>query len=199
MIEPNSDQLAARVAMPARRVPSGFFAAWCGNSIKLVLTSACRSAAAVLGLTAVLSSGSVHAADFPDKPIRIVVPYAAGGSTDLVARLLGKSVSEQLGQPVVVENRPGAGSNIGTNYAAKAKADGYTLVLATSTALATNPNLYKNLPFDPQKDFAPIILTSTLPNVVVVNDKLPPRTMTELNAFLKKGGASYSFASAGSG
>lgn len=163
--------------------------------MKITGRSFCR---ALLILAAGMAAPAVLAS-YPDQPIRIVVPYAAGGSTDLVARLLGKSVSEQLGQPVVVENRPGAGSNIGTSYAAKAKPDGYTLVLATSTALAANPSLYKNLPFDPQKDFAPIILTSTLPHVVVINDQLSPRTMTELNTFLKNNEAAYSFASAGSG
>ncbi|MBO9357844.1 tripartite tricarboxylate transporter substrate binding protein [Bordetella petrii] len=148
---------------------------------------------------AALAAAPTASAAYPDQPIRIVVPYAAGGSTDLVARMLGESVGQQLGQSVIVENRPGAASNIGTGYVAKAAPDGYTLVLATSTALATNPSLYKNLSFDPQKDFEPIILTSTLPNIVVVNQKLPVRDLAGLNAYLKGPGGPYSYASAGAG
>lgn len=152
----------------------------------------------VLAALAVTPAAPASAA-YPDQPIRIVVPYAAGGSTDLVARMLGEKVSAELGQSVIVENRPGAASNIGVGYVAKARPDGYTLVLATSTALATNPSLYKDLPFDPQKDFAPIVLTNTLPNIIVVNDKLPARDLKGFNDYLKGPGGPFSYASAGSG
>ncbi|MFC4277360.1 Bug family tripartite tricarboxylate transporter substrate binding protein [Achromobacter aloeverae] len=138
-------------------------------------------------------------AAYPDQPIRIIVPYPAGGSTDLTARLLGQKVGEQLGQTVIVENRPGAGSNIGTGYVVKSKPDGYTLILATSTALAVNPSLYSNLPFDPRKDLTPIIMTSTMPNVIVVGNGSKAHTLKELNAILKGPGGPFSFASAGSG
>ncbi|OZI36970.1 ABC transporter substrate-binding protein [Bordetella genomosp. 10] len=149
-------------------------------------------------LSALFCAAAASAA-YPDQPIRIIVPYPAGGSTDLTARLLGQKVGEQLGQTVIVENRPGAGSNIGTNYVAKSKPDGYTLILATSTALAVNPSLYSNLPFDPQKDLTPIIMTSTMPNVVVVGNGSKAHTLKELNAMLKGPGGPFSYASAGNG
>ncbi|OWT74522.1 MULTISPECIES: tripartite tricarboxylate transporter substrate binding protein [unclassified Achromobacter] len=151
-----------------------------------------------LALSALVCASAAHAA-YPEQPIRIIVPYPAGGSTDLTARLLGQKVGEQLGQTVIVENRPGAGSNIGTNYVAKSKPDGYTLILATSTALAVNPSLYSNLPFDPQKDLAPIIMTSTMPNVVVVGTGSKAHTLQELNTMMKGPGGPWSYASAGSG
>ncbi len=151
-----------------------------------------------IALAALCCTAAAHAA-YPDQPIRIIVPYPAGGSTDLTARLLGQKVGEQLGQTVIVENRPGAGSNIGTSYVAKSKPDGYTLILATSTALAVNPSLYSKLPYDPQKDLTPIIMTSTMPNVVVVSQDSKAHTLQELNAMLKGPGGPYSFASAGNG
>lgn len=147
-----------------------------------------------------------HAADappaeiaaYPNKPVRIIVPYPAGGSTDVLARVLGQKIGEEMGQPVVVENRPGASGNIGASYVAKSPADGYTLFLGTSTALAANPGLYKTLPYDPQKDFAPIILATTLASLVVVNPSVPVKTMQELGAYLKAHpGTSY--ASSGNG
>ncbi|CAM3761426.1 Bug family tripartite tricarboxylate transporter substrate binding protein [Bordetella tumulicola] len=151
-----------------------------------------------LTLTAVMAVPIASAA-YPDQPIHFVVPYSAGGSTDLLARMLGEKVGNQLGQTVIVENRPGAGSNIGTGYVAKSEPDGYTILMATSTALATNPHLFKNLQYDPQKDLAPIILTSTLPSMVVVNDKLPVKTIAELNTYLKGPDGPHTFASAGTG
>lgn len=150
-----------------------------------------------------IAIGSAHAADaveagYPSKPVRIIVPYPAGGSTDVLARVLGQKIGEQMGQPVVVENRPGASGNIGASYVAKSPADGYTLFLGTSTALAANPGLYKQLPYDPQKDFAPIILATTLASLVVVNPSVPVKTMQELTAYLKAHpGTSY--ASSGNG
>lgn len=135
---------------------------------------------------------------YPNKPVRLVVPYPAGGSTDLLARVLGQKVSEQIGQPVVVENRPGASAAIGASYVAKSPADGYTLLLGTSTALSANPSLYRSLPYDAQKDFAPIILAANLPCIVVVNPSLPVKTMQGLTSYLKAHpGTNYS--SAGNG
>ncbi|MBV7481463.1 tripartite tricarboxylate transporter substrate binding protein [Bordetella sp. BOR01] len=138
------------------------------------------------------------AAGYPDKPIRIVVPYPAGGSTDVLARTLGQKMGETLGQPVIVENRAGASGNIGASYVANADADGYTLFLGTSTALSVNQSLYQDLPYDPQKDFTPIVLAAMLPSLVVVTPSLKAGTMQDLTALLKTGKA-INYASAGSG
>jgi len=138
--------------------------------------------------------------DYPGKqPVRIIVPYPAGGSTDLLARVLGQKVGEQIGQTVVVENRPGASGNIGASYVAKSPADGYTLFLGTSTALAVNPSLYKTLPYSPDKDFSPIILATLLPSLVVVGNSVPVKTMKELPAYLKSNASQVAYASSGNG
>src|SRR5262245_31316475 len=104
----------------------------------------------------------------PDKPIRIVVPFAAGGSTDVTARLVGNALGERLGQPVVVDNRAGAAGNIGAEYVARAEPDGYTLLLATSSTSATNVALYKRLAYHPIRDFTPISQIAFVPNLLVV-------------------------------
>lgn len=159
----------------------------------------CALASVVLALPSALPAVAADsAAAYPDKPVRIVVPYPAGGSTDVLARALGEKIGQTLGQPVIVENRPGAGSNIGAAYVANSDADGYTLFLGTSTALAVNQSLYKDLPFDPQEDFAPIVLAAMLPSIVVVPQSSPARTMQDLTAMLASG-APANYASAGSG
>lgn len=139
------------------------------------------------------------AADFPQKPIKIVVPYPPGGSTDVLGRMMAQKISAKLGQPVVVENRAGASGNLGANFAAKSPPDGYTLFLGTSTALAVNPHLYPNLPYDPQKDFAPLILATTLPSLVVVNSSVPVKTLKELNEYAKAKDGAVNYASSGNG
>jgi len=160
-----------------------------------------RLAAAAL----LLSTSMLHAqhhdggADYPQKPIRIVVPFAAGGATDVLARILGQKVSPRLGQAVIVENKPGAASNLGARFAAKAPPDGYTLFLGTSTGLAVNPHLYPNLGFDPHKDFAPIILATTLPMLVVVNNAVPAKTLGEFNSYAKMQARNVTYASNGAG
>jgi tripartite-type tricarboxylate transporter receptor subunit TctC len=136
---------------------------------------------------------------WPTKPIKILVGFAAGGSTDVTARIIGQALSERLGQPVVIENRAGAGGNIAADAAAKADPDGYTLLMATSTTFATNPNLYKNLPFDVQKDFEPITLTAFIPNLLVVNPSVPANNVPDLLAYLKANPAKLNFGSAGNG
>ena len=138
-------------------------------------------------------------ATYPEKPIHFVVPYGAGGSADAMARILGQHMTERMGQPVVVENRGGASANIGTNYVAKSKGDGYTILLATSTALSVNPLIFKDLPFDPQKDLRPLILAATLPNVVVVSKNIKADSLAELNALLKRDPARRTYASVGNG
>lgn len=142
------------------------------------------------GALCIAGSFSVQAAapqveSYPSKPVRIVVPNSAGGSSDILARVLSQKVAEQFGQPLVVENRPGASGNLGASHVAKADPDGYTLFFGTSTQLAVNPSLYRSLPYDPLKDFTPIVLAANLPSLVVVNPNLPVKTVPELTAYLK--------------
>ena len=106
--------------------------------------------------------GGVHADDYPSHPIKLIVPFAPGGAADAVARIIGKRVSETIGQPIVVENRGGAGAIIGTEDVHKAEPDGYTLLLGQSGPISINPGVYKELPYDPEKDFAPITMTRTI-------------------------------------
>lgn len=136
--------------------------------------------------------------DYPTKPIRLVVPYPAGGSTDAVARLVGQKLSAKFGQPVVIENRPGASEAIAASFVAKSPADGYTIFLSTMSGLTVNPSLFSKLPYAPQKDFAPIALAATIPCVVVVNPGVPVQSMPQLLEYLKaRPGIAY--ASGGNG
>jgi tripartite-type tricarboxylate transporter receptor subunit TctC len=144
--------------------------------------------------------GHAHAQNaWPAKPIRLIVGFAAGGSTDVTARIIAQALSERLGQPVVIENRGGAGGNIGADAVAKADPDGYTLLMATSSTFAANPNLYKTLPFDVQKDFAPITVTAFIPNLLVVNPSVPANNVAEFITYLKANPEKLNFASAGNG
>lgn len=138
-------------------------------------------------------------ADYPDKPVRIIVPYAAGGSVDTMARVLGEKMSALLKQSFIVENKAGGGSNIGAGYVASASPDGYTLLLGTSAALAVNTSLYDKLSYDPIVDFAPISLGAKLPSMVLVSAKRNEKTLGELNAVLKKEGEAAFYASSGNG
>ena len=143
---------------------------------------------------------SAQAADYPTKPIRIVVPYAAGGSTDVLARLIGERLGKLLGQPAVVDNRPGGSEQIAIVNVTKAAPDGYTLLLSTLSGLAVNPGLYgPRLPYDPLKDLAPVLLAATVPSVVVVHPQLPVKSMAELGAYLKANKGTVNYASAGNG
>jgi tripartite-type tricarboxylate transporter receptor subunit TctC len=156
----------------------------------------CRGLCAAFAVTAV----AAQVPAYPDKPIRLIVPYPPGGSTDVLARMLGERISSRLGQPVLVENRAGASGNIGASFVAKSPADGYTIFLGTSTALAVNPGLYKtSLPYDPVKDFAPIILATRLPSILVVPEASPFKTIKDLNDYLKVGGEKITYASSGNG
>jgi tripartite-type tricarboxylate transporter receptor subunit TctC len=136
---------------------------------------------------------------WPTKPIRILVGFAAGGSTDVTARLIAQALSERLGQPVIIENRAGAGGNIAAEAAAKADPDGYTLLMATSTTFGANPALYKSLPFDVQADFAPISVTAFIPNLLVVNPSVPAGNVSDFIAYLKANPGRLNFGSAGNG
>ena len=135
---------------------------------------------------------------FPAKPIRIIVPLAAGGPGDVLARAVGQKLSEALGQPVVIDNRPGANTNVGTEAAAKAPPDGYTL-LATASTLTINPSLYASLPYDPIKDFAPVTLIATTPLMLVVHPSLPAKSVRELIALARARPSQLLYGSAGNG
>ena len=152
------------------------------------------AAGLALGTLAALAA----AQGYPAKPVRLMVGYPPGGGTDLTARLVAERLSPALGQPVVVENRPGAGSNIAGEQVARAAADGYTL-FASAGAMATNPTLYANMPFDPMKDFAPVIGLSLLPNVIVVHAAVPARTLRELIDYAKASPEKVSCASSSTG
>ncbi len=146
-----------------------------------------------------LVASTAFAQTYPSKPVRFVVPYAAGGATDLIARVIGERLSAGLGQPFVIDNRPGAATLLGAQIVAKAEPDGYTLLMATSTTLAINASLYKTLPYDPVKDFAPISLAIQHPFVLLVDPKLPAHNVRELVALAKSKPGQLAYASGGSG
>ena len=139
------------------------------------------------------------AQEFPSKPIRLIVPFPPGGGNDTVARAIAQQASPALGQPIVVDNRPGAGGIVGAEIAAKAPADGYTLFLGGVGSHAVNPNLHSKLPYDPVKDFAPITLLASAPSVLVVNPSLPARSIAEFTAYARANPGKLNFASNGNG
>ena len=154
-------------------------------------------AAAVL--TMVFGTASAQDA-YPTKPIRIIVPYTAGGGVDTIARMLGDKLSRTLGQGVIVDNKPGASGMIGAATAAKSPPDGYTLLLSAAGEIAVNPSLYKGkMQYDPQKDLAPISLVVRIPNVLVVNPDVPAKTTAELVAYAKANPGKISYSSSGIG
>lgn len=140
-----------------------------------------------------------QAQDFPDRQITMVVPFAAGGSTDVVARIIAQKMSEDLRQQVIVQNVAGAGGNLGADNVARAEPDGYTILMGTVATHALNPLILKSTPYDAVKDFAPISLLVIVPNVLVVNPQLPVNTVKELLALLKSAPGNYSYASSGNG
>ena len=150
-----------------------------------------------LALCSAASGASAQA--YPDRPIRLIVPYAVGGTTDIIARVVGNKLGAVLGQPIVIENKPGAGGNIGSAYAARQPADGYTLVMAVESSHAVNPNVYAKSPYDPIKDFSPISNLADVPNVLVVNPALPAQDLTSFLALLKSQPGKLAFGSSGNG
>jgi tripartite-type tricarboxylate transporter receptor subunit TctC len=155
----------------------------------------------LLGVAAALSFAigmSPAAAEYPDHPVKVVVPFAAGGPTDVMARLVAQKLSDALKQQFYVENRPGAGGNIGMAEVARAKPDGYTLLVASSSYVV-NPSLYAKAPYDPYKDFAPITLAAASPNILVVNSSFPANSVKELIDLLKKEPGKYTIANPGIG
>jgi tripartite-type tricarboxylate transporter receptor subunit TctC len=143
-------------------------------------------------------ASSQSAAEYPSKPIRLIVSFAAGGPTDVFARLIASKLEKELGQPIIVENKPGGGSNIGSEFVAKAKPDGYTLLVGT-VANTTNMGIYKNLGYDTVRDFAPITQIMSSPSVLVVNTDIPVRTLNELIAYVKARPGKLNYASSGAG
>ena len=156
-----------------------------------------------LAIAAVLSIGNVARADaqgaYPTKPVRLVVPFPPGGTTDILARAVAQKLSETWGQQVIVDNRPGAGGNIGSELVAKSAPDGYTLLMGTVGTHAINPSLYAKMPYDHVKDFTPVILVAGVPNVLVVNPSLPVNSVSELIAYGKANPNKLNFASSGNG
>jgi tripartite-type tricarboxylate transporter receptor subunit TctC len=150
------------------------------------------------GLALALSLSTARAA-YPDKPIHIVVPFAAGGGVDILTRVLAQNLSDSLHQPVIVEDRPGAGGNLGMDYVAKAAPDGYTVAMATTGTQEINPGLYSHLPYDAVKSFSPVTLVASVPNVLVVNERVPAKSLKELIALAKAQPGKLSFASFGNG
>lgn len=150
-------------------------------------------------ITMVSALAGAHAQTYPTKPVTIVVPQAPGGTNDAVGRILAQKLTERLGQTFIVDNRAGAGGNIGTAGAAKAAKDGYTLLLTISSTQAINPALYKSTGFDPVKDFDPIAPVGVVPNVLVVNPSFPAKDLREFIAVVKAHKPAYQYASAGNG
>ncbi len=142
---------------------------------------------------------TARAADYPTKSIRLVVPYAPGGGADAVARIVARKVGEQMGQAIVIENKGGAGAIVGTDLVAKAEPDGYTLLLGQSGPISINPAVYRNLPYDPVKDFAPITMTTGYPYILVVNAELPAGTLQEFVSLAKAKPGTMNYGSTGVG
>lgn len=146
-----------------------------------------------------LPNQTAQAADYPSRPIHLIVPYAAGGAADSIARILAKRMGKAMGQTIVVENRGGGGSIVGTEFVNKAEPDGYTLLLGQSGPISINPAVYKNLPYDPVKDFAPVSLTTTYPYVMVVNPSLGVKTLKEFVALARSKPGALNYGTTGVG
>jgi tripartite-type tricarboxylate transporter receptor subunit TctC len=149
-------------------------------------------------VTLMLSAASALAQGYPTKPVRVVVGFAAGGPTDVIARIVAQKLTDSLHQQFVVENLPGAGGNLASGQVARAAADGYT-VMVISTGFVVNPSLYARVPYDPVKDFAPVTLVAASPNVLVVNPSVPAKTIPELVQLIRDNPGKYSYAGPGVG
>jgi len=152
--------------------------------------------AVAFGVVAPFATGQ---STYPTRPVRLVVPFPAGGTTDIIARATAQKLSEAWGQQVIVDNRPGAGGNVGSELVAKSAPDGYTLLMGTVGTHAINPSLYAKMPYDHVKDFVPVILVAGVPNVLVVNPELPVKSVPELIAYAKANPGKLNFASSGNG
>jgi tripartite-type tricarboxylate transporter receptor subunit TctC len=156
----------------------------------------------VAGCTAVVTLWVIcaHAAEeYPSRPLRLIVPFPPGGPADTLARIVAEKLGASFGQPIVVDNRAGAGGNIGMEIGAKAAADGYTLVLAPAGNLTVNPSLYRNMPYDAIRDFAPVTVIAATPNILIVSPAVPARTLTELIVHMKAHPGEFNYSSPGNG
>lgn len=150
-------------------------------------------------LALVVAAGAAFAQAYPAKPIRIIVPFAAGGTSDILARAIGPKLTAAWGQPVVIENKTGANGNVGAEFVVRSAPDGYTMLLSDVGALAISPSVYPSLPFDPIKDFAPVIMISYSPHVLAVHPSVPANSIKELIAFAKANPGKLNFANSGTG
>ena len=150
-------------------------------------------------VAATFAAPSGAQSDYPTKPIRLIVPFPAGGPTDVTARVIAQEMSKTIGQQVFIDNRAGAGGNLAAEIAAKSPPDGYTVFFATGGTHGINPSLYKSVPYDPVKDFSPVVFVATSPNVFVAHPSFRPNSIAELIAYAKANPGKVNFASAGSG
>jgi tripartite-type tricarboxylate transporter receptor subunit TctC len=155
-------------------------------------------AVTILALAAGLSAAQAQDV-WPSKQVTVVVPFAAGGTTDMFGRIFANAMQAKTGKPFIVENRAGAGGNVGSAVVARAPADGYTILVGTISSHAINPSVYKSMPYDVAKDFQPISLIARLPNLLVVNPKIPAKTVPEVIAYVKQNNGKLSFGSSGMG
>jgi len=158
-----------------------------------------RVARMVLAVAAFCFAATAAAQAYPTKPIRIIVPFAAGGTSDILARFIGPKLTEAWGQPVIIENRTGANGNVGADYVAKSAPDGYTMLLADMGALTIAPSVYPTLPFDPVKDFSHVVLVSYSPHILAVHPSIPVANVQELIAYAKARPGQLNFAVSGTG
>ncbi|HEY2136903.1 MAG TPA: tripartite tricarboxylate transporter substrate binding protein [Xanthobacteraceae bacterium] len=156
-------------------------------------------ALAIAFVSTALAAQGVRAQDYPTRPITIIVPQPPGGGTDIISRIIGNQLSKQLGQPVIIDNRTGAGTVVGTVAAAAAAPDGYTLLAGLNANMAVNPSLFAKLPYDPVRDFTPVAMLAEFPFAVVVNKDLPVRSIKDLIALAKQKPGEINYASAGNG
>ncbi|HEX2137970.1 MAG TPA: tripartite tricarboxylate transporter substrate binding protein [Microvirga sp.] len=156
---------------------------------------------AAVGLAWLSLAGTTSAQEpsWPQRQVTIIVPFGAGGTTDVFARIIGEQLQAKYGHPFIVENRPGAGGNVGTGAVAKAAPDGHTMLVGTVSTHAINPFLYKNLPYDTEKDFQPVSGIATLPNLLVVNPRVPAKTVPELIDYVKQNPGKVNYGSSGAG
>ena len=168
------------------------------NSLSLSRRRSLQTLAAS-ALFALGAAPSMAQTPYPSKPITMIVPFSAGGTTDILARVVGQALSTELGQSIIIDNRPGAGGNIGGQAAARAAGDGYTLFMGTVGTHAINEALYKKMPFDPVKDFAPLTRVANVPNLLVAHPSQPFKTVKEMMAYAKANPGKLNFGSSGSG
>jgi tripartite-type tricarboxylate transporter receptor subunit TctC len=165
----------------------------------MLLTRRESIAGCAAGLASLLISPAIAQAAYPSRTIKMIVPYPAGGTTDLLGRMVADQLKAGLNANCIVENKPGAGTTLGADQVARSEPDGYTLLMATSTTLAINKTLYKNLPYDPVKDFAPIALVAGVPFALIINPMLPAKTLAEFIAYAKSKPGELAYGSAGNG